>query len=226
MVFESDSVKLYKQYRAEGRDMINKIMAPCLKGLNMPKAARRMGLPVVGKTIVVEDETDMYALTDFCLHEKLDGLQSLLDRADPTTLELSPMQMEFFQAHRQARSSLYEALTVNKANSAVKMRDLLFPGQPEVLLTDIGFSDSPWQNKVQVLIFIRLLRIKDLNVTSGFFFAFNPALKTRLLKIYQREIKFVPEPEVDWQRFAIFYRLHRKWSLAQTNQAEMQYRDV
>jgi hypothetical protein len=122
---EPPNVKLYKALRKEGRAMADKVTKACCSNIDMVQAAKRMGLGVMGKTLVFDGESDMNALMDFIWHENYSGLGATLQLMDESTLELSDVQLKLLAAHRKSYTSLFEAYAVIRATSQILLRDVL-----------------------------------------------------------------------------------------------------
>ena len=85
------------------------------------------------------------------------------------------------------------------------LRDLL-NDRDDVSLTDINLSRTAVPG---FLLFLRVVPLRDFNITSGFMFAFRGQLESRLLAGYKRPAK-KSEPRDDAQRrFVHFLKAYR-----------------
>jgi len=222
----SAAAPTYKEIRACGRALMNKV----LDGLHRPEfdtiqAARRMTLPTSGKTLIFAGQTDMNAFADFCLLEHRAAGQRLLDHCDPAQMGLSALETEILQAMLESRTSLFEAVAVELSANQVELRDLLEPQRPNVMLTDIGLSETLYELAARVVMFMRVAAVRNFNVSGGFFFLFNVEDAPRLLQSYRHRMKKVAPADWSEQKFVCFYRLHRRFGAEQMG-AEVGYTNV
>lgn len=179
------------------------------------RIAKRMGLPIAGRTLVFDDESAQYAYFDFWLHEyRLNG-KSLAESVDPVAAELTPLETEALEADRRARTSLFLTQGALPDEHQVRLRDLLEPGQPELLFTDLGLSSSILRIGKDLALFCRPVRVQGITMSSGFFFGFDAARVPGLLEAYRQKMKKVPPEELSEARFVFFFKKHREMGIAQ-----------
>jgi len=206
----------YELLRRAGRSLVPKIYAnPVNKQFDMLKAAKKLTLPVVDRTFVFESETDMNTLADFWIHEFRQGGQTLIERCRPAEMELTPLEAELLRAHQQSRTSLFEVIEAHPEEHLVRLRDLIEPDRTEVRLTDVGLSGSLGRAAVLLLLFFRVVTVREFEMTSGFCFTFRPHHKTALLEAYAGRMKRVMPAEWTERKFVFFYRRHREIGEAQ-----------
>lgn len=200
----------YLDLRKAGRALISKIyQTPVSHDYDMLKAARKLTLPTSGRTLVFDGETDMNALADFWIHEFRVGGRTLIERCDAGPMGLGPLEGELLAAHQQSRTSLFETVEVRPSLHQVLLRDLLEPVQPEFLLTDHGLSASIAEGPVRPLLFLRVITVREFNMTSGVSFVFRPERKPELLRAYQQRMTPVGPKDRAERRFVFFYQAHR-----------------
>ncbi len=182
---------------------------------NLVRAARALGLPTPGETLVFGDETDIAAFTDYELREfRVDG-RGWIDSCDPLRLDLTPLENAAFRAWLHSRTSLFRTAGVLPDSNQIRLCDLLEPERPEALLTDINLCGSLQRLGPDLLLFLRLLEIDRITMSSGFFFGFHPRHTERLLQSFGQKMKKVPPEERDARKFAFFYEKYRDLGEAQ-----------
>ncbi len=212
---------LYQEIRAAGKGLHSKALEATRRlDYNPLRIAKRMTLPLVGRTLFFDGEVAQYAYFDFWFHEyRLNG-KSLIESVDPVAAGLEPLETEVLEAHRQARTSFFAAEAVVSGEHQLRLRDLLEPDRPEAVLTDIGLSDSVRRMGLQLALFCRLVVVHGITMTSGFSFGFEPERVPGILQAYRQRMKKVPPVDASEARFIFFFQKHRQLGV------EQEFRDV
>jgi len=211
----------YKELRAAGKSMHEKAFKASVElGFDALKIARRLTLPVSGRTLIFDDETDQNAFCDFWFHEYQVGGRSLVEIVDPVKIGLTELESKALEAYRRSRTSLFQIEGVHASEHQVRMRDLLEPEQPEFFLTDYGLSQSVSSHNMRAALFLRLVTAGDVRMSSGVFFVFPIPMVAKLLATYREEMKFVSPTALSQKRYIFFFkRCH-------VADVEQQYQDV
>ncbi len=205
----------YQRLRAASRVLSSKVRdATRSLEFDFLKAARKMTLPVQGRTLIFDDETETAAFMDFYLHEFRKGGRRLLDCCDPVAMGLSTDERDLLEAHRLAGTSLFEVVSVNSNIAQVRLSNLLSPDQPEVLLSDISMSKSS-AAVGRALLFLRIVACQGIEMTSGSLFTFSSVHRERLLEEYARRMETVPPGERSQRRSIFFYQRFREFGAGQ-----------
>jgi len=214
-IFSQKNIEQYKHLRAVDRGLQTKVRdATQSLDFDILKAAKKLTIPVSGRTLVFEGEEDSTALMDFFFHEFRKGSRRLLDCCDPDAMGLSPDERDLLEAHRQGRTSLFDIVGTDGKNAQVHLRDVLAPGERDVMLTDIALSEMSeiaWQG----VLFVRVLACQGIEMSSGCFFAFSREHRERLCDGYSHRMKTVPAGDVSERRFIYFFQQHREFGDAQ-----------
>ena len=213
----SDPTPLYRELRKANAEMVNKLLdATRPLDFSPLRMAKRMTLRTSGRTLIFQTETEQYAFFDFWLHEyRVDG-RSLVEHVDPAAANLSPLEVDLLQSHRDSRTSLFEILSVDPQRHQVRLRDVLEPNKSEVLITDIGWSESMRVGFGGPVVFVRPLTARGISMTGGFSFGFKPERAKGLLQAYGQRMKKVPPAEAAEQRFIFFFQKNREIGEEQT----------
>ncbi len=197
----------YVQIRECSKNLHSKMVKRLSElGYDFLRVAKAMTLPTAGRTLIFGGETDMNAFMDFQAHEyRLNG-KTLMEHCVPECMELSPLEMEIARAVQQSRTSLFETIGVAPPAHQIQLQDLLEPEQPVVSLTDLGLSSSINRFHRRPLLFMRVITVHGISMTSGFSFLFEPALKNRLLQSYRQKMKKIPPSELPIKKFVFFFR--------------------
>src|SRR4051812_9625064 len=109
-----------------GKGLITK-MYDATKGpqFDMIKAAKKLTIPVHGRTVCFDGETDTNALADFYLHEMRYGGKRIVDLLAESGADLTLDERELLEGHRQARCSLFAITRVDPIACQVHLHDLL-----------------------------------------------------------------------------------------------------
>ena len=219
--FPSEWMTSYKEIRTTGRALQGKLLdATRHLDFNAIRIAKQMTLPVVGRTLVFDGEADQHGFFDFWFHEYRVNGKSLVESVDPVALGLSPLETDVLAAHCRSRTSLFAPEALVPGADQIRLKDLLNPAEPPVLLTDQNWSQTCARLGVELTMFLRLLEIRGITMTSGFSFVFPLERATGLLQAYRQKTKKVPPPDLSRARFVFFFQKYRQFGEAQ------EFRDV
>lgn len=209
---------LYQEIRAAGKSMQPKALAATKHLAFDPLCiAKRMTLRTSGRTLIFDDETVQNAFFDFWFHEYRVNGKSLVESVDPVAARLESLEIDVLEAHRQARTSFLQAEAVMPWDQQIRLRDLLEPHRQEVLLTDIGLSDS-MERLAPLALFCRLIVVRGITMTSGFSFGFNPERVPGILEAHRQKMKKVPPADLSEARFVFFFQKYRQLGVEQAYQ--------
>ena len=80
-------------------------------GIDPVKVAKKLTIPVQGRTIIFDDEDlDLAVFMDFLFHEFRVGGRRPIDCCDAGQMGRSPDERNLLEAHRVARTSLFEVI--------------------------------------------------------------------------------------------------------------------
>ena len=210
---------LYQEIRAAGKAMHSKaIESSHHLDFDPLRIAKRMTLPIAGRTLMFDGESEQNAFIDFWFHEYRVNGKSLVESVDPVAAGLEPLELEVLEAHRQARTSFFATEAVLPDSHQIRLRDLLEPDRPETLLTDMGLSDSMQRMGTRLAMFSRRLVVRGVAMTSGFSFGFEPKHVPGILDAYRQRTKRVAPPDLSVARFAFFFQKHRERGVEQVYQ--------
>ncbi|MBI2928529.1 MAG: hypothetical protein HYY24_22905 [Verrucomicrobia bacterium] len=203
---------LYQEIRAAGKAMHGKLLeATRGLGFHPLRIAKRMTLPVVGRTLIFDDEATQNAFFDFWVHEYRVNAKSLVESVDPVAAGLDPLQTEILEAHRRSRTSFWMSEAVERRAHQIRLRNLLDLETPDALMTDMGRSESMHASGVHLAMFCRLLTVRGVTMTSGFSFVFRPERVPGIVQAYRQKTKKVPPGELPEARFVFFLQKHRQF---------------
>jgi hypothetical protein len=202
---------LYQEIRAAGTSMADKVMNAAEGILSeVARAARRMTIPVLGRGILVKNETTQIALLDFFWSEYRREGKTFAEMIDPVAAQLTPFEAECLEGIRRSRTSFFEAKGALPQTGQVSLRDLLQPERPEILLTDLGWSATQQRRQQASAAFCRVLTIRGITMTNGFLFHFRPELVPGLLQAHRQKLKRVPPENLSAERFIFFFKKYRE----------------
>lgn len=206
----------YDQIRAAGREMHKKVIeASPRSSFNPIRMAKRMTLPMSGKTLIFADEVVQNAFFDYWFTEyRVDG-KTLAESVDPIAAGLTPLETDVLEGYRQAQTSLFEVDPAVLDEHRLRLLDLLDANRRVVLLTDIGFHESFRQIRARLAIFCRPVFVHGLAMTSGFSFIFEHARIPGLLDAYRKRTKKLSSTDLAEARFIFFYQKHLAIGLEQ-----------
>jgi len=206
----------YQEIRAAGKAMHGKVFE-VTKALDFDpiRMAKRMTLPLSGRTLIFDGEVAQNAFFDFWFHEYRVNGKSLAESVDPVAAGLKLLEAEVLTAHLQAPTSFWMTEAAEPREHQIRLRNLLEPETPEALLTDIGLSESMHELRVRLALFCRLVVVRGITMTSGFSFGFLPERVPGILQAYRQKMKNVPPADLPEARFVFFFQKHRQFGEAQ-----------
>lgn len=212
---DSPETAAYKAARAASKSWFPKVMQhPASKPFDIVKAARKLTLPLEGRTIVFEGETEQALLMDFYLVDYRPDGKSIIECCTFAPGELTPGEEAFHHAMLSSRTSLFEAVAAHDREPKILLRDRLNPDAPEFSLLDIGLAGSV-RSLGKILLFTRVISLHALHMTGGFSFVFDPRHAEVLVAGYHREMWSAPAPHRNHRRTIFFLAQHRKHGLEQ-----------
>lgn len=184
--------------------MMTKVIKASLSRDTLDRSAKLLGISRSG-VFVFDSEEEMAVLFDFALNDCRTGSKNAIELYNETKGSANEVEKEILAGHASAYTSLFRILSISKADSTLLLRDLL-NDRDDVSLTDINLSRTAVPG---FLLFLRVVPLRDFNITSGFMFAFRGQLESRLLAGYKRPAK-KSEPRDDAQRrFVHFLKAYR-----------------
>jgi hypothetical protein len=207
---ETPLVKKYKQYRKAGTALHSQIMKSCLDEHVIPEATRLLGLRK-GRIIVLDDEDDLASVMDFALHDYRWEGKSAVQRYRAEVGGKTAVEQELLAALEAATTSLFRIDSIRKADRMLFLTDLLAaePGDP-IPLIDVGFSETAVP---RTLVFTRLVRLADFNMSAGASFVFPRDKEAYLLSQHKVLLRKVKSEDTAVQRYVAFFKLNQKVGL-------------
>ncbi|MDO8538845.1 MAG: hypothetical protein Q7S40_00280 [Opitutaceae bacterium] len=213
---ESPEVATYRALRAAGSSWVKKIMRhPATKRFDVIKAAKKLTVSVDGRTLVFEDETESSVLMDYFLFDYRPEGKSVVESCVFAPGEFTRLEADLHQAKMQSRTSLFEVVAVHEREPKLILRDRLVKGVPDIDLIDVGFSETVRRSDARRLLFIRLISVHGLHMTSGFSFTFDPRHEFALIDEYRRALWSAPAQHQAHRRMVYYLGLKRRIGLPQ-----------
>lgn len=207
----------YPIYRRTWKSLANDIMEDVADKKWMEDAAAFLGMIKKSRlksnkfkpsknVIMFDSQHDMDILMEFILFDwKPEGISAVEKYASMKKGVLGQVEEALLQAALQSKASLFEVVDTDPLESVVVLKDLLNPDAPETKITDRGFSITL---EPEVCLFVRILRLPELSMTSGGQMAFPPMDVTKLV------INLPIKPsEEDAYKYKGYYKLYRQFGL-------------
>jgi len=198
----------YQRYREQGRELHSKIFDAYLDRDVIDETAQLLNLDRDGDDLLYDTEEEQSVHMDFILHEYRQNGTTFVERYRDETGDDSELEQELLDALVRAETSLFRVTEIDASASQVVLKDVL-NGEDGIKLTDRNFSQTA---EPDVLLFLRLVRLEDLTMTSGLSFAFRPSAEEHLISVYNQVLEQTSRPE-SMSRFITFHKLNRKYGL-------------
>lgn len=205
------SIDRYREYRDGGKDLNNRIIELCLDEATIKESAELLGLGLTDEIESVPGNKEVHVDVgkDFAMHEYRQGKQTAVASFQEQELWESELEKELLDAFIQSGTSLFRVTSVNEAEGILIMEDLLNDVH-KIKLTDIGLSKSVDPG---LLLFCRLIRLEEVNMTSGVTLPFPDGSEEILVSVYEDmrdEIRPYPDSVV---RYISFYGMYEQFGI-------------
>ena len=159
--------------------------------------------------MIFDSEYDIDRCYDFIIYDyKNASGKSLVETYIKKGKVISDDEKRILEANLSSRSSLYDVVGVNHADNTVELYDLINGGN-NIHLLDIGFSSS--STIKNFLIYTRIIKFKEFNMTSGAPLLFDKNHRDLLLKKYNQKMKKVLIGDEQTKLAAAFFHLYQRY---------------
>lgn len=184
-------------------------MASCLEQQTVEGAAKTLGL-LKGKVLSLENEEEGTALMDFMLHDYQINGKTAIAAYDEKSDRKSQEEQDLIHGWLSSYTSLFKITSVSSSDNTLTLEDVLNQNQ-DIKLVDVAFSQS---TQPGLILFIRLISLKDFNMTSGNAFVFPEDTEKLLLNQYKTLVKQIKSSNIEAaQRFIAFFKLNRRYGI-------------
>ncbi len=174
----------YILFREVGKNLNNKILnaKPNIKN-DIDLTAKILKVKKNGQ-IDIESDNDTDFFFDFLIYEKISRGMTVLEYFYQNGTDLIELEEEILEGQINSFSSLFEISNIVTEKHEVTLTDILNAKSPNYQLMDLNFSKMA---KTNMLIYTRLIPLRDTYISSGVNFVFNINSKEVILK--QLEMK-------------------------------------
>lgn len=197
-------IEKYKIYRKIGMELNHKIMKSCLDHDVLMKSARLLDI-VRGDTLIFDSEDETSVLMDFALNEYRVSNKNTIEIYREKIGWQNEKEKDILDALLSSYTSLFKVISISEAENALLLNDILNK-KDNIKLMDIGFSKTAVPG---LLLFTRLVPLKDFNMTSGVSFIFRGNLEKYLLRRHKKLINTIISDSDSIKRFVSFFRLNK-----------------
>lgn len=200
-----DRLERYEQYRDVGQQLHTKLADRYLDRERIMDTASILRIETDGDDIEYATELEFMAHLEYLLYEyPIDG-QAAIERYRSTVGGETPIEEALLSAMSDSRTSLFRVQETDPADGTVKVADLL-EDVPDIKLIDRRFAESA---SPDLSVFLRMLQLDDLAMTSGLVFGFPAGEEAELASVYEEVLERTSRPDAQ-ARFVTFYRLYRE----------------
>ncbi len=172
------TIEEYREIRNTGKNLSYKI-------LDWKKDARQEIIYAAkmlgfwnGQVMVFDSDDESDVLMDFLIYEKGKNGAKLIEMFFESDVELEDLEEEILEGMIDYQSSLFEITSIDRDKHTLQLVDLFDKSHKQFELMDIGFSQTA---KVGLIVYTRLIPIRNTNMTSGVSFGFDTSVKDKLL---------------------------------------------
>jgi hypothetical protein len=193
------SLAVYNDYRRISRDLMTKVMDASLSRDALSRSAKSLGISS-GGVFVFDSEVEMAVLLDFAIHDYRTAGKNAIELHIEGKRAANEVEKELLAGNASAYTSLFRVVSTSEIGGSLLLRDLL-NDRDDVQLTDINLSRTAVPG---ILLFFRLVPLRDFNMSSGFIFPFPGHMESRLLAGYRRPPR-KREPRDEAQRRFVYF---------------------
>lgn len=166
-------------------------------------AAKLLGMSNEDYAVVLKEENDVKILTDFIACETIQNGYSGVKFFLETKPQLTSLEKELCDAKLNSYTSFFKVMNTIPDDAIVVVRDLL--NERIIHVKDVNLSKSLFPG---VVIFLRILAVRELSITSGIGFPFTRFSDEALLRQYRRDLRKVKHLDESVARFIAAYRMN------------------
>lgn len=197
-------IEQYKHLRKTQVELHSKILDKYVSAEDFKKYTEVLGI-VENKKIVLEANSEKDAILDLNIYGKLRDGKSALSEFMEHDIDCNELEEKVLEAMKKSDNLLYEVVEVNSEEKFVILKDVFNDNEP-IKIIDIGLSASINQN---VLVFTRLIKLDEINITSGLGFIFSKKHKEYLVRKSRKISKKYKSGDPSVDRFIAFFHLNR-----------------
>lgn len=205
-LYEEDKriIEKYKKYKEIAIELNQKMVrSPCLTRDMLLKSGKLLGIARHG-TFVFNSEDETSVLMEFALNERVSGKTVVEIYREKVGWE-NDIEKELLDGLISSYTSLFKVVYVSEKRNRVVLHDLLNRRENTEII-DISFSKTAIPG---LLLFIRLVSLKDFNKTSGVSFAFQGDREEYICRKYTEISKRIKSRSESLKRFVAFYKLSK-----------------
>ena len=201
----------YRTIREVGKEIGSKIFNYAVDSnkQDLISAAKLLGF-WNGKVMVFDSEMDMEIMMDFMVFEKVTASIPASKRFHMTNPELNDLQQEHMDGILNNYPSLFEVKSIDSIGNTIVLEDLLDANRKEYLLMDIGMSKT---TVLGLILYNRLIPIRDINITSGVSFIFENSYKDKLLSAISLAAFKKRRKLTSSEMFILMNERNRQWGM-------------
>lgn len=203
-------VQEYRQIRRLQKDLQQEVINQHVTRPLIDAAGRALGIMDDSGHLYLECPDDANIVMDFIIYETWDNASNAVQLYFNSHSNLSGAEREIMDGMLHARTSLYEIQYID--GIFLTLRDLLAEessvARGDCPLADIGLSQSA---RPGTLLFIRVIPLGKVQITSGIIFPFAGSYKLELLAAFDVQFQANASGAVDpIEKYAFFFKQHRK----------------
>ncbi|ODA39974.1 hypothetical protein [Desulfosporosinus sp. BG] len=199
-----DLEEKYRNYRKRQVGLHMAILKGFVSADDYLKSAALLGILNSNNQVVIESKSEKDALYDFSIYGNIragsSALSEYIEKYPPENSE----DEELLSAMKRSDVQLYE-VEDSKEDGFIKLRDPLHKTE-SIKIIDIGLSENLNPN---ILLFTRLIHLKEFSMTSGLTFAFSKNHLEYLVQKSRKMTKKFQSVDDSVDRFIAYFNLNR-----------------
>lgn len=201
----------YRAIRESGKEIGGEIFKYAIDSNkhDLISAAKLLGF-WDGKMMVFDSENDSETLMDFIVFEKFTSNLPAYKRFQMSNPNLNDLQLENMNGILNNYSSIFEVKSIDLIGNTLVLEDLLDASRKEYVLMDIGMSKTA---RSGLILYNRLIPLRDINMTSGVSFIFEKIYKDKLLSAISLAAFKKRRKLTSSEMFILMNERNRQWGM-------------
>jgi hypothetical protein len=199
-------LKKYKSYRKVGKILNIKIIDRYV-GREIILLSGKYLFLVKKDALMFDNESETITLMDFAINEcHINGKNAVKLYKEKVMVD-NDIETEILAGLINSYTSLFKITNVNISEKKLILADILNNNDDKIEIIDIGFSQTAAPG---LLVFMRMVKIVDFNITSCISFPFNEESEEILLKEYKQISKRIKSSDESIKRYVAFFKLYKR----------------
>ncbi len=190
-------------YKEKQLKLHAKILKNVSKSNRLKNGYNMLGV-LKGNDIIVKSQEEAGLAFDFNIYEKVEDGKSATQLFLENFKTEDEVEAELLKNMTNAPASLYRIEDINKEQNTLILEDLLNSEEKVTIVDNVLVNECT----INSIIFARIIKLENLNLTSGIYMVFDGNHKDYLLRKSKKNIKKISVGDEEIKKFISFFQLY------------------